>query len=140
MLSIVSGLFHWRHELAEPKERIDAGSLRHMYVSVGLKNSNDETLKLLDSVKNQSATFYCRDGLVATWTSRFMSSGPDFVDWAWGTKDSGEDSERFFLCIYQSMESGQIWADENGFEFRNGVQLDFSYFSSFYLVEVVKKE
>jgi hypothetical protein len=140
IISFVLGLIPWKTELEEPRVKLSNGSLNHMYVTSEREIENGELMELLGSVESNSATFYCRDGLVATWTGRYMASGPRFVDWAWGMPISEpKPDERIFLCVYDSMDSAIDWADQNGYKFGNGVQTNFSYFSGFYLVELIRK-
>jgi hypothetical protein len=140
LVSLMIGLVLWNSELSEPRVKLSNGSLKHMYVVGEREPENKKIVELLSSVDTGSATFYCRDGLVSAWTGRYMSSSPRFVDWAWGTLEvKPKPDERVFLCVYDSMESGLSWADQNGYVFGKGVQTNFSYFSSFYFVELIKK-
>lgn len=135
-ISIVLGLAPWRAELSEPRVQIRDGSLKYMYVTDKRYRENSGVLDMLNSVESNSATFYCRDGLVATWTGRYMASSPRYVDWAWGTDGHPRaDSERVFLCSGDA----QMWADQAGYRLSVGAQAHFSIFSGFVLVEAVKK-
>jgi hypothetical protein len=140
LVSSLIGLVLWNSELSEPRVKLTDGSLKYMYVVGEREPENKKMIELLSSVDTSSATFYCRDGLVSAWTGRYMSSSPRFVDWAWGTPEvKPKPDERVFLCVYDSMESGMSWADQNGYVFGTGVQTNFSYFSSFYFVELISK-
>jgi hypothetical protein len=116
-ISIVLGLAPWRAELSEPRVQIRDGSLKYMYVTDQRYRENLEVLDMLNSVESNSATFYCRDGLVATWTGRYIASSPRYVDWAFGTDEHPRaDSERVLLCS----RDAQMWADQAGYRLSVG--------------------
>jgi len=139
-MSLILGLVPWQRELAEPRVQILDGSLKYMYVTKQRWLQNSEVLEMLSSVEANSATFYCRDGLVSTWTAKYMSSSPRYVDWAYGTDAHIPDnSERVFICS-NNEENTRIWANSAGYRLTNdGVPVHFSYFSGFVLYEAVKK-
>lgn len=139
VLSISLNIYPWLRELSEPRVQVKSGSLKYMYVTEARYESNQGILKMLDSVESMSASFMCRDGLVSTWTGRYMASSPNFVDWAFGT--SGRQlspTKRSFACFFGAKEA-EVWANANGYRMEGGLQVSFSAFSNFYLVEVFKE-
>ena len=136
VLSICLSTYPWLRELSEPRVQVKSGALKYMYVTDARYESNQGIIEMLESVESMSASFMCRDGLVSTWTGRYMASSPNFVDWAFGT--SGRQlspNERHFACFLNDKDA-EFWANANGYRIEGGTQASFSAFSSFYLVEV----
>ena len=138
-LAVLLSFYPWFREVSEPRVQVTSGSLKYMYVTEARYESNEGIIKILDTVESESASFMCRDGLVSTWTGRFMSSSPNFVDWAFGTSGGqSPPAERYFACFVNEQEA-KSWADSNGYRIQSGTQASFSAFSNFYLVEVFKE-
>jgi hypothetical protein len=138
VLSISLSTYPWFQELSEPRVQIKAGSLKYMFVTEAKNENYEAILKMLDSVESNSASFMCKDGLVSTWTGRYMASSPNFVDWAFGTSDRQlSQTKRFFACFLNQWEA-EAWANANGYRLQGGAQAYLSAFSDFYLVEVLK--
>jgi hypothetical protein len=133
-ISIVMGLTPWLVELSEPRVQIHDGSLKYMFVTEPVFEDNLKILNMLSSVESRSATFYCPDALYSTWTGRYMSSSPRYVDWAFGTDEyTPADSERVFFCISDEEKLTQA-----GYRDNSGTKVNFSYARRFYLVEAVR--
>jgi hypothetical protein len=139
VLSISLSTYPWFRELSEPRVQVKSGSLKYMFVTESKNENYKGILKMLDDVESNSASFMCKDGLVSTWTGRYMASSPNFVDWAFGTSDHQlSPTKRFFACFSNAGEA-EAWANANGYRLEGGVQAHLSAFSDFYLVEVFKE-
>ena len=139
VLSISLSLSPWLREVSEPRVQVKSGSLKYMFLTEAKNENNLGILKMLEGVESNSASFMCKDGLVSTWTGRYMASSPKFVDWAFGTSSSQLfPTKRYFACFPNENEAG-VWADANGYRIEGGAQAYLSAFSDFYLVELHKE-
>jgi hypothetical protein len=83
-----------------PRMEILSGGLKGMQVEGQYIPSYLAVDAVLKDLPPRSARFFCRDGLISTWTGSYLQVDASYVNWAWVLKDQEvvDLPNRVFVC------------------------------------------
>jgi hypothetical protein len=86
--------------LKVPRMEILSGALKGMQVEGQYIPSYFAVDAALKDLAPRSVRFFCRDGLISSWTGSYLQVDASYVNWAWVLKDQevSELPSRIFVC------------------------------------------
>jgi hypothetical protein len=112
------------------RSELSQGALAGMQVEKQYVPSYFAVNEVLQTVKPNSARFYCADGLLSTWTGSYLSIDAAYVSWAWVKKipPTIKYPDRIFFC--GSKEAADSFAVKHNLKMvGSGIPLHLSYWS-----------
>lgn len=122
-----------------PRVEIAAGALKGMQVEGQYLTSYAAVDFALRDLAPRSAQFFCRDGLISTWTGSYLQVDASYVNWAWVLKDQEVASQpsRTFVCGARAY-ADSVAATLNLRVIGEGIPFHLSYWSNDTLFELAK--
>jgi len=122
-----------------PRMEILAGALKGMQVEGQYVPSYFAVDNALKDIAPRSARFFCRDGLIATWTGSYLQVDASYVNWAWVQKDQEVPvvPSRVFVCGAKAYADG-VAASLQMKVISLGIPFRLSYWSNDTLFELGK--
>jgi hypothetical protein len=137
--ALISCTFMYLNLLKVPRSELTEGALKGMQIESQYYFSYMGVNNMLHNVEPNSARFYCRDGLLASWTGSYLSVDAAYVSWAWVAKNPPTLTvpSRIFFCGTQ--ESADSFAAANNFTIvGQGAPYRLSYWSAGTLFELTR--